>query len=164
MAARQQKEAAGLPGFFNVNHGGHGYAGRHFYSPTTGEALSIRQGQDIRAGKYTIEQALLRNQTPLGTHMVQKHNTVTKVTVFRHMSGAYFYATQSSHSCYFVVYGEVKEPYEEDDGKVKSYRTISRLASARSIKAKGIQHYWKQASEQIVIDGRARYIVMEKID
>lgn len=161
--ARTQQQAAGLPGFYSVSTGGHGFKNRHYYNPKTGEALSQRNAQDIRAGKYTLEEALVKNQTPIGTHMVQyKNGGTVKVTVFRHMSGAYGYASQSKHSSYFVVYGETRNPYEWEES-IKGYRTISKLDSAASVKRQGLPHYWSQASSQVLIDGRTRYIVMERI-
>lgn len=165
MARGLSKDAVTAANFFHQTQGGHGYKSRHFYNPLTGEALSIRQVQEIRAGKYTVEQALLKQQTPLSSHIETSslNGVKTKVTVFRQMSGAYNYATHSPNSSYFVVYGETKEPYEDDDGRVKSYRALSHLDSGRSIARHSLSDFWKKASDQVVIDGRTRYIVMERL-
>lgn len=160
---RAKQELKGLPGFYNQNTGGHGFLGRHFYNPTTGEALAVRQGQMVQRGQQTLSEALAKQQKQLSQRNVHYPHTRFKVTSYKYASGAYHYIeTQAVGEVMIVCYGWLFKPYEGEEEQ--GYRSLTYMRPPRSfIKEYSLPEIWKRQEKEFQAGSALEFYVWERL-
>lgn len=150
-------------GFYWEYEGGHGYRGRHAYNPSTNEAISTADATALRNGTTTIEQVLSKQANPLAVRHIKNATGTWRVSMFVRMSGAWNYATDgTSNPSYFIIYGLLKEPYEDEPAR--GYRAITTLSRPGRIRRNTpLDWCWERVSELFDVDSRTRYIVWERV-